>query len=301
MARTSRAHVPWSLECALKPDLRALLKKPLCPSTRPSPTAPSASPRPQTLLLLFGCALASRSRAGVRRHAEGPRTRGAGWERALWAGPRGLQPRPGPCPRRAGSAQAGDRGVGSLTPPGPPRGVPWLPLTCPMELRRRPPGPAPPGPAPQLRPPWVRATSSLPASRPGLPSREVFHLTSAFAASQMLKIPRHLSPGAYQGPEEGGGSGGKGLRAASHGAGRGPTSGRWDAGGGRGPRGTRSEGPGCPLPALGGAGALGPPRRCGFRRPDGTGLGSPALGRLSSARSRRAGGRSLPGDPGVKE
>lgn len=167
VARTSRAHVPWSLECALKPDLRALLKKPLCPSTRPSPTAPSASPRPQTLLLLFGCLLASRSRAGVRRHAEGPRSRGAGWERALWGGPRGLQPRPGPCPRRARSAQAGDRGVGSLTPPrsparrplAPPLPVPWSSGAA--RLAPRPPvlprsfgprGSGPPPPSPRLAP-----------------------------------------------------------------------------------------------------------------------------------------------------
>lgn len=106
--------------------------------------------------------------------------------------------------RSPDSAKDEDRGFSGLSPLVHARWVPPnFPLTCPMELWRLPPAPVPPAPASQLQDLFVQAISPLPKSSPGLPSSpEVFHLTSAFAASQMLKIPRHLSPGAYQGPEE---------------------------------------------------------------------------------------------------
>lgn len=135
----------------------------------------------------------------------------------------------------------------SLCPPPPlrprtagARADPPFPLTCPPELRRRAPAPARPAPAPQPQDPRVQAAVAPrePSRRP--PSPEVFHLTSAFAASQMLKIPRHLSPGAYQGAEEGGRrTGGWGFPLRSR-AGR--RVGREGAGGGGWPAGAPAPG-----------------------------------------------------------
>lgn len=163
----------------------------------------------------------------------------------------------------------------SLCPPPPlrprtagARADPPFPLTCPPELRRRAPAPARPAPAPQPQDPRVQAAVAPrePSRRP--PSPEVFHLTSAFAASQMLKIPRHLSPGAYQGAEEGGRrTGGLGIPTPEPGgAARGAGGCRrgWVAGGGTGSRGEAF-----PLRPLSGAGRRDPPGAAGSRGPGG--------------------------------
>lgn len=136
--------------------------------------------------------------------------------------------------------RGGPGGGGSAAPAPAPR--PGAALTCPMEVPRRPPAPAPPARASPPGDLLVQAGSPPPATPPGLPAPEVFHLTSAFAASQMLKIPRHLSPGAYQGPEEGGGRRAPRPEISLREPGRGRAAGRGGARGGGASRGDPGSG-----------------------------------------------------------
>lgn len=103
----------------------------------------------------------------------------------------------------------------------------------------------------------------------------------------MLKIPRHLSPGAYQGPEERGERRRKGPGSPIREPGRGRASGRGGARGGGRPAGTWARGEAGPLFPLPDARAAGPPRPASSRGPAGEappGPGPPSLRALRPAR-----------------
>lgn len=229
---------------------------------------------------------------------EGERLRSR--RRALWVATRNSHPWVNyPIPWRAAAAEAEARGVRGPFLPLPRAAPPQVPLTCPMELGRRPPARAPPGPASRLQDTGVQPTLPLPELPPGLPSPEVFLLTSAFAASQMLKIPRHLSPGAYQGPEERGERRRRGFESPGQASGRGHRLGCRGASRGGGAVGTPAPGPGLPPSSRFRTRARRAPPRRQVPQPRREAAPFPAARHLSSARSGPAGGRSVPGDPGA--
>ena len=231
---TTAWNAPWNQTSRLASKSPFVRSTPL-----PSPTAPSASRRPEARLLLSGFPEPARGSAGVGK-VGGERSRRR--KRAFTVGIRNSHPPANSLTARRGPLRlrGGPGGGGSAAPAPAPR--PGAALTCPMEVPRRPPAPAPPARASPPGDLLVQAGSPPPATPPGRPAPEVFHLTSAFAASQMLKIPRHLSPGAYQGPEEGGGRRAPRPEISLREPGRGRAAGRGGARGGGASRGDPGSG-----------------------------------------------------------
>lgn len=156
---------PRQLECALKSDLQAFPKKPLCPvRPAPLPHAPSASRRPEALLLLSLLSGFPEPGQGVHGRGAGPGRKAEESERRFFGRnselppPWETTPLPPPRPKAAGPGARSPRSARAAAPSCPlpvPRSSgaarrPPRPPRLPRGAGTCPPGPPPPCPA---RPP----------------------------------------------------------------------------------------------------------------------------------------------------